>query len=383
MKAKDFNFKNGLIESSVKNDVMLVDTKKTKAILIGVQKFKFLEDIEPAVNNVNDLESILTNPKILGLSKNDIHKIIDKRNDEILEEIHDLISDHGNIDIETLIIYYIGHGKRNLSGKFYLTGSNSNATTLSASAVAFEDIKSLVEYSHIQRTIIIIDACYSGIVAQGEELEVKGSYILTSSSANEPSFFDPKNHNTFFTGELIKILNEGIDNQKPFISLDTIFKEIQTKLRQSKPQRKNTLTAKFDLFQNPNYQEPIEINHTRELKKNVDEHISQEDYVPDSQSSTDVTEQVQLEEKTVVKPTSKVMDYQEFDDMIIIPEAFNLVPESILQEKQVPNPQEVSNEFKQIPQEDETPEISDLQYFRVPIILGVVIILAIIIQVIM
>lgn len=255
------------------------DVNHIKAILIGIQKFDHFSEIEPAYNNLLDMESTLGNPKILGLPKENIHKILNKRNDQILAEVKNIIKDPNNINIKTLIVYYVGHGKTNHTGKLYLTGKNTDPDILSTSAIFFNDFKDMIEQSHIQRRFIFLDACYSGIAAMDDEaLEINGSYIITSSERREKSFFDPHDRNTFFTKELINSLNKGISKDRQFLPLDVIYNYIQKNIKSSKPRQKNTLnTNEINLFKNIAYDPDHLQNPNKENQSNQKNNLKQDE----------------------------------------------------------------------------------------------------------
>ena len=52
------------------------DLNKTKALLIGVSDYQSLRKIAPAINNVADLTSILSNERIIGLPEKNIIPVI-------------------------------------------------------------------------------------------------------------------------------------------------------------------------------------------------------------------------------------------------------------------------------------------------------------------
>jgi hypothetical protein len=226
---------------------------KSKAILVGISDYEFLFKIPPAKNNVTDLAHLLCDKKIIGLPRENILSICNKRNDEILSQIIDFLQDEKNIETETLFFYYVGHGVREITSKeLFLTGINSKRNTLKSSALAFNDIKQLLENSHIQKRIIVVDACYSGLVTMAEdaqlytpgEFDIKGSFIMASSSNHEHSFFNSQDRNTIFTAEFINFLRKGeVSLKRPFISLENVFSHLQRNVKQSTPQRKSNLNV--------------------------------------------------------------------------------------------------------------------------------------------
>jgi hypothetical protein len=242
------------------------DITKTKAILIGVSDYSYLLKIPPALANVEDMANVLADKAILGLPEEQIVKIINKRNDEIFGEIVDFLSDEKNIYIETLLFYYAGHGIRDrLSKELYLTGTNTKITTLRSSAIAYQEVKDLIENSQVQKRIILLDACHSGLAAMGsadifsaDELDIRGSFILTSAAGSEQAYFDSTARNTFFSEALFTIMRKGIPMDHPYLSLEHIYRFLQKSVKQSTPQRRSNLNASgFYLIHNAGF-DPLE-----------------------------------------------------------------------------------------------------------------------------
>lgn len=242
-----------------------LDVNKTKAVLVGVSEYDSLPPIGPATGNLEDLKRLLTDARVLGLPEQHIHVIPDKKNDEIEAELIEFLDDPANVEFETLLFYYVGHGIRDSAGdkELYLTGKNTRKKTLSTSAIRYNTIKQHIERSNWQQRIVILDACHSGLAAMGEselqftdgEIDLKGTYVLTS-AADEKSFFDTAARHTFFSGALIQLLEQGLPTQQAFLSLEDIFHYLQRNLKQSTPQRKSNLNATdFFLLHNRQFDE--------------------------------------------------------------------------------------------------------------------------------
>jgi uncharacterized protein (TIGR02145 family) len=258
------------------------DKSKTKALLIGISDYLNLPQIIPATGNVDDFYSVLTNPEIFGLPESSIIKILNKSHQDIYENIIEFFNNEKFIDTETLIFYYVGHGYREVNSKeLYLTGVNSKSNSIKISAIPYNEIKQIIENNFIQKRIVIIDACHSGLATQdvkGEnysenELDIKGTYVLTSSASDEESFFESSSRNTFFTKELISVFKKGLPNNHQFLSLEDIYDSLQKNLKHSKPQRKSNLNVSgFSICLNTQY------NEYSQLEKNADDLFENAEY---------------------------------------------------------------------------------------------------------
>ncbi len=270
-------------------DKLSLDINKTKAILIGVSEYEFLQPIKPAKRSVEDFVKILTNNDLFGLPEKNIKTIVNKRNDEIFDEIVDFLDNVENIDYETLLFYYVGHGIRESekNRELFLTAVNTKKHIIESSAIRYNTIKERLEKSHWQKRIVIIDACYSGLIAMDDnekrltedEMDIKGTYVLTS-AGDEKSFFDTNEKYTFFTGEFLKIIENGTPELKPYLSLDDIFIQLQKNLKQSTPHKKeNFNTREFYMFKNKQYDKAVLfINQAKAYYKECDYEKTIEQY---------------------------------------------------------------------------------------------------------
>ncbi len=168
----------------------ILDPNKTKAILIGTTKFVDFNDIEAVENNLTEFAKVLADKNIFGLLRKENIKIIkDQTNEDVELKLIEYTENAKAEGINTLIIYFAGHGFRNREGKYFLATKNSRKKlirTSGNSALAYDAVKQIIKSSNIAQTIVFIDACYSGSVTQGEgnnifkEYQVKGTYTLTS-----------------------------------------------------------------------------------------------------------------------------------------------------------------------------------------------------------
>jgi hypothetical protein len=237
---------------------------KTKAVIVGTIQYKDFIAIEPAKNNVVDIENIFSNIKAIGIPKENISSYIDVEHDKILCHFLELTNEKKHLEFDTFIFYYVGHGYRDIKSKeLYLTTVNSLKKIIEYSSLPFKFIKENIESSHFQNRIFIIDACYSGLATLDDESNVyfqeqedniaKGTYILASSSSSAKSLYNSDERNTFFTHELIKIIKNGVENNSNVLSLDTIYEELKKSLKGQnlpEPTRKTNLNTSIFYFCN-------------------------------------------------------------------------------------------------------------------------------------
>ena len=233
-----------------------IDVKNTRVLLIGNSEFDFnFPPIKPVKGNVEDFYQMLTDKKIMGIPAENITLAFNKTSSEIEEQLLLLSSAPG---IETLLIYYAGHGYKADAKKLYLVAKNSKKINDHIiGAVDFDFIKNVIlKQSGASQKIVILDACHSGIATQGEAdflagFDVKGTYIFASSSGDEVSYFNAVNQHTFFTGEMISVFKNGLENNHEKIALKDVYEAVAHNLKEKnfpEPRYKNDLNIPLSNF---------------------------------------------------------------------------------------------------------------------------------------
>lgn len=175
---------------------------KTKALLIGINRYRKMEDYDNlASSNTNvkivkmGLERCLklspeNNKVCKGLHRNEINK------GELIKFLNENISDMN--DDDTLILYFTGHGDK---GKI----------VLSDGSMTYQELMGIIEQKRIKNKVIILDCCYAGSfdidkvdIEHNSDMQYlieHGYALMASCSENEESFlYDGK-----FNGQKCKV----------------------------------------------------------------------------------------------------------------------------------------------------------------------------------
>jgi tetratricopeptide (TPR) repeat protein len=241
-----------------------INTDKTYALLIGSEEFEGgFTSIPPVRGNLEDLYLLLTDKLHVGLPPENVVIAHNKSNSEI-EEL--LLKTSRKTAMETLLIYFTGHGYRTDVKKLFLIANNTRKIDdYILGGIDFDFINQVIlKSSTARQKILILDACHSGIATQGmdtalPEIDVKGTYMITSSPGDEVSYFDKNGRNTYFTGMLLNVLRNGIDNSNEMLALEDLFEYTQTQLQQRnfpQPVSKSQLSipaSKFFIARNPSF----------------------------------------------------------------------------------------------------------------------------------
>lgn len=170
------------------------------ALLIANDKFddKNLHKLTAPTADVLDLGKVLENPLIGGFK---VEPMINAG----LEEVRTGISNHFLMrkPDDFVLIYYTGHGLRDLFGDLYLALQGTKVSNPAPCSIDADFIKRAMRNSFAKRQILILDCCHSGaymgleakqasdsVVFMPDDLDPGGygQFVLAASGANQSAF---------------------------------------------------------------------------------------------------------------------------------------------------------------------------------------------------
>jgi hypothetical protein len=187
--------------------------------------------------------------------------LLNKSKSDIEKNLTDFVENTSEND--TLLVYYSGHGFVNNENELYISTKDTNLNNLESTSMSIKSFVETIKLSKSKQKIVVVDSCYSGLIHKViKESDLYGSngerlYVISSSSGNEPSYYpiNSKNSPTYFTGELIKVLTNGIENGKGSVSLNEIYRNIKLSLKEQdlpSPQKTN-INSYTSIFVNNYY----------------------------------------------------------------------------------------------------------------------------------
>ncbi|MGD0069799.1 MAG: SAV_2336 N-terminal domain-related protein, partial [Streptosporangiaceae bacterium] len=226
-----------LPSSTAQMSVRAVDKARSRIVLFGTPAYADpgLPDVPVIANNVADLAAAFTDPDLGGF---DLAHCVTVPPDAGVAEVGDLLLQAATEAEDLLLFYYSGHGKL-WDGEYYLCLAGTRPDRLLPfTALSFEAVRGAFLESRARNRVIILDSSYSGrAIGQTlgddevlSQLEVAGTYTLTSASAAREALFLQGELHTAFTERLLHLLRTGLPEAGELLSLGDIYRALRRQL---------------------------------------------------------------------------------------------------------------------------------------------------------
>ncbi|MFD6666991.1 caspase domain-containing protein [Micromonospora chalcea] len=209
----------------------LPDPKLSNALLIGTAQFTSdaISDLPSVANNVTALAELLTDPAARVVDPSRCRQLINPR---AQHEVGMALDETVNAADDTVIVYYAGHGLLTPRGVLHLAVADTDPHRVAYTAVPIEWLRMALAESPAKNRILVLDCCFSGHAATAmtsvssavtAAIDISGTYTLTSAPANSTAIAPAGERFTAFTGELIRVLRDGIPGGDDLLSLREIY----------------------------------------------------------------------------------------------------------------------------------------------------------------
>ncbi len=225
----------------------ILDPEKVKILLIGTSIYPDarLEDIPNVIVNIKLLSELFMDEKYLGIPEDNLFIALNENKLEIERTILRFTREVVDVD-DTVIVYYAGHGLISSDDfSLYLATSDTTLDLLEAESLSIKTLKKIFDDIAAQKKILIIDSCHSGQVLTRTMSEarskyfielgqIEGTYILASAPEDSPAFYpeDSPELPTYFTGVLVDVIKNGVQNEMPVITIDDVYNSMRKILKQ-------------------------------------------------------------------------------------------------------------------------------------------------------
>ncbi|WP_405827410.1 caspase domain-containing protein [Streptomyces sp. NBC_01176] len=208
------------------------DPATARAVIIGVGAYTILPALPTVANNVRRISELLRDPDLWGLPEEHCRVLLDPAEEvEILDAVYEAASQATG----TFLLYFAGHGlAEHREGLHLALPRTGNGEFFRAAS--FDRVRNVIlDYCDAQHKVIILDTCFSGRALKGtmsgdasvaDFAEIDGTFLMTSSAENKRSLAPDDKEYTLFTGELLKVLDQGDSSAKALLDMETIYRSV-------------------------------------------------------------------------------------------------------------------------------------------------------------
>ena len=144
------------------------DAGRKIALLIGVGDYGTgLNSLQCPVNGATAMQKVLLNPEIGGFDEAQV--LINPDVGEMRNGISTTFAQLRKDDLA--LLYFTGHGIKDMSGDFYLTTAQSelfeNRALNTGTAVEDEFVQRVMRNAYAERKVVILDCCFAAAFADG------------------------------------------------------------------------------------------------------------------------------------------------------------------------------------------------------------------------
>ncbi|WP_326580857.1 caspase family protein [Actinacidiphila glaucinigra] len=227
------------------------DPQGSRAVLVGVSRYTTLESLPGVTNNLPALATALSSGSSWALPPGHCTVVAEP---STAVEMLDPIAEAAEAARDTLLVYFCGHGLTDSRGEL-LFGLPGARPGWSHTGVAYQALRDVIATGRARRYVIILDCCLSGRALGlmnspadllADQAVIEGSYLLAAAPENGAALAPPGETYTAFTGELLHVLENGIDGEPAELDLETVYRHLRTTLRakgRPEPQKRDRNTA--------------------------------------------------------------------------------------------------------------------------------------------
>jgi hypothetical protein len=145
---------------------------------------------------------------------------------------------------DALLVYYVGHGLLDPTGKLCLTFSATRADEAEITGLPYSWLADTIRDSPAKIKAVILDCCFSGaatdVLSDAEAIiasttAIDGTYTLAATERTTTAKTPPAERRsapTSFTGELLDMVGQGVVDGPAHLTLDYLFPLLRQRLRE-------------------------------------------------------------------------------------------------------------------------------------------------------
>ncbi|MBB5958380.1 WD40 repeat protein [Saccharothrix tamanrassetensis] len=216
----------------------LLAVEGTRVVVVATARHvsgSLLPDVPAAESTARDLARVYT--ERCGVAESGLTVLLDPPGPRELGERLLAVAAEAT---EVLVVHFVGHGVVGPDNELYLA---THATDDPARglvhhrALRYAELRDVVERCPARSVLMVLDCCFSGRAGGVDparrtlaESVRDGVYQLASAGADETAWAPVGSPHTAFSGELIRLLDEGDPFGPRSLTLDHVFEELSSRL---------------------------------------------------------------------------------------------------------------------------------------------------------
>ena len=234
----------------------LPDPARSRVVLIGTSRYADdkLPDLPVVAKTVDDLAAVLCNPNDGVVPREHCTVLVDEGDMRLLSrQLRSAVRQAEDL----LLVYYAGHGL--VGGKrheLYLALPDSEWAEPELTSLEYDKLRNAVLASPASAKVLILDCCFSGRAISDTmsgpqaavlgQIDVDGTYVLTSAQPDQVALVLPEEEHTAFTGRLLRLLKEGVPDGPELLTIEDLYRQLLVTMKAeglSVPQKRGSRTA--------------------------------------------------------------------------------------------------------------------------------------------
>jgi TonB family protein len=238
------------------------NSQQILALLLGASSFRRAPKLAQGrafYNSAQDFYEYLTGSEGLSLARENVNSLFDdsRSPSDQLQDIRDFLESRSTalknegLEPQDLILYYVGHGLfSGVDHTYCLAIRVTDERNEGLTSIRASDLASIIRGSaRFVRKFLILDCCFSaaaykefqsGPLTAGrtkllDELPQRGTTLLCSASAQDPSLAPEGLSRTMFSDGLLRALHQGHPFLGPRLSLSELGDLVKANIRESYP----------------------------------------------------------------------------------------------------------------------------------------------------
>ncbi|MEU8802439.1 caspase family protein [Spirillospora sp. NPDC048819] len=213
------------------------DPEQSRVVLIGVPAYTYLDDLPAVEQNVRRLRELLTDPGLWGLPERNCAVVV---GDDDPRTVPRAIRAAARGAEDLLFVYYAGHGLLPHDSDKFCLALPSSTLDDSYTAIRYEDVRlAMAEARPGVPKVMFLDCCFAARALEGamgappglsELSRIEGACTLTACDETSRALAPPGDAYTAFTGEFIRVIENGITGGSEYLDLGTLFHHLRPAL---------------------------------------------------------------------------------------------------------------------------------------------------------